>query len=74
MKMKKQLFLLMITLSMGVIACEKDKNSCKEKQVYAAWTEEYNPVCGCNNKTYDNPSHAEAYSITDYTMGKCTSE
>jgi hypothetical protein len=31
----------------------------------------YDPVCGCNDKTYGNACAAECSGITDYTQGKC---
>ncbi|TAH29536.1 MAG: hypothetical protein EAZ06_06320 [Cytophagales bacterium] len=31
----------------------------------------YKPVCGCNNKTYDNSCLAEAAGVTKWKEGKC---
>ncbi len=34
-------------------------------------TMQYDPVCGCNNKTYGNACEAECAGITSYTPGPC---
>lgn len=31
----------------------------------------YDPVCGCNNKTYGNACVAACSGITDYKKGEC---
>jgi hypothetical protein len=32
---------------------------------------QYDPVCGCNNKTYGNACAAECSGIKKYTKGEC---
>lgn len=34
-------------------------------------TYELNPVCGCNEKDYANPSTAICNGISEYTIGAC---
>jgi hypothetical protein len=34
-------------------------------------TQQYDPVCGCNNKTYGNSCIAECNGIMNYRVGEC---
>ncbi|HOS84396.1 MAG TPA: Kazal-type serine protease inhibitor [Bacteroidales bacterium] len=57
----------------SIIALSSCKSSaCIEKQsTNCVCTYEYNPVCGCNNKTYGNACEAQCNGITHYTQGAC---
>jgi hypothetical protein len=57
-------------LMLAFVSC--DKNDCTPTpSENCIVSKELNPVCGCNNVTYSNPSHAKCDQI-DFTMGKCT--
>jgi hypothetical protein len=48
------------------------KTECKESvRKDCMCTAHYDPVCGCNNKTYGNSCEAECHGITDYKKGEC---
>ena len=66
----------LIILSLVIFyQCTKNNNSqdciIKSKDYYTICIEIYDPVCGCNNKTYSNECYANANGITYYTRGEC---
>lgn len=47
-------------------------NKCVEKpNTNCVCTMQYDPVCGCNNKTYSNACAAECANIKVYKKGEC---
>ena len=57
--------LMVFSLSCGKEDCnESPKEDC-------ICTLQYDPVCGCNHKTYGNACEANCAGITSYTSGEC---
>jgi hypothetical protein len=57
-----------------LLSCQKEEVSsgCIEKlNENVVCTQQYDPVCGCNNKTYGNPCMAGAFGIINFTKGEC---
>ena len=69
----RKVILVIFWLSTGA-GCHKEVDpDCVEKplpQDYGCYYN-YQPVCGCNDKTYGNSCEAEGHGITKYTPGEC---
>ncbi len=66
--MLKILYFSLLILILG--SCDKD-DCTPVPMENCIVTKELNPVCGCDDVTYFNPSHANCNQI-DFNMGKCT--
>jgi hypothetical protein len=58
-------------IAIFALACGKDDACVEDIKENCVCTEQYDPVCGCNNKTYSNACHAACASISVDYVGEC---
>jgi hypothetical protein len=69
--MSTKITLTVVTLALGLFVLTNCGKKCEELfQEGCVITQEYEPVCGCNDKTYANKSYAECAGL-EYSEGKC---
>ena len=67
--MKNILFIVLLIA--GLSACNTSKKCIEKIDPACSCMMQYEPVCGCNNKTYSNACVAECSGIKKYTKGEC---
>lgn len=66
--------IIMLFILLGMASCNSAKNqTCidESKITNAPCTLQYDPVCGCDGKTYGNDCQAEVKGVTSWKPGEC---
>ena len=67
--MKNILILILSIFFMS--SCSKENNCIENPKEGCGCLAIYDPVCGCNSKTYPNSCDAECSGISSYKKGAC---
>lgn len=65
-------YIIIALFGLSLFITTSCKKTCKENPVNDCYcSEEYSPVCGCNDKTYSNACEAHCAGVDDYKEGSC---
>ena len=70
----KVIYVIVFFLFFGCNSADDNVDSCIDESkidLNAVCIEIYDPVCGCDDKTYPNSCYAESAGITSFTNGEC---
>jgi len=72
--LKMSRVILFPCLLICLVSCEKESEVCIDEakiDEQALCIEIYQPVCGCDSKTYSNTCYAEIAGVTSWEDGEC---
>lgn len=70
----KHLILIIFSFIATASSCNTEKTTCIDQSKIdpqAMCTQQYDPVCGCNQITYGNACTAENAGVTSWSEGEC---
>ena len=70
----KVIYVIVLFLSFGCNSDDDNVDSCIDESkidLNAVCIEIYDPVCGCDDKTYPNSCYAQNAGVTSFTNGEC---